>query len=458
MRGLGRKHDIKVVRARGARALRTVGRWGAAASGIALVSAAGGSPAVARDWRSSADGGVFFAMHVGPRWQIRWGLGLEARGAFVYGDHACGETAMLVFTGAVARAELVGWQGVRLTVGPAFGMADGYRGLGGDLTGGMFLPLGAARGAGLVGGVGLDGTAAIIPNLRVGYTMGARSDFLVGVGARLPTLVPPNGRSCQPGRPVRRDGRRAPVAGAELRVDAGVVVVEHARSTGRPERADAEQRASRVWLRRATMEWASVPAFCELSEQLRACGAPAVLQTGAQEAAADELRHAVESSRLSLGLSGGAGIVLDPPLETVRAAAQGREGLARLVVESWKDGCLGEGAAAALATDEADAAGVPNVARAQRSIAADEKRHAELAWQIIAWALRADPAHTRPLLTSVAALEQSARIGAGAASGAADTFAPGLGRYGIADGDRSAETAADVRVQSQARLRALLAA
>ncbi len=53
--------------------------------------------------------------------------------------------------------------------------------------------------------------------------------------------------------------------------------------------------------------------------------------------------------------------------------------LLRLAVESWEDGCLGEG----LAAERARRSRGPVNAR----IARDEQRHADLAWSVLAWAL-----------------------------------------------------------------------
>lgn len=447
----GRESGSKTLLCDGRGRARRAPSWaiGAAASGIALASTAAGRPALAREWTPAGDAGIFLAAHFGAGRALQWGFGLEARGVFIQEDGACDETPMLVFSGAVARAELIGgWKQVRLTLGPAVGMTNGIFGFGADVTGGVGVPLGSTEGAALVGSLGLDATALVIPNARAAYVLGTQPDLVLGVGARLPPLV--IHKACVVGRPVRRGVWRAPVAGGHVRT-AGV---GHSRGRHAGEPVDhTAERAGRVWLRRASMEWASVPAFCELGEQLRACEAPASLQARARQAAADELRHAVDSARVSVGLSGALGLDLDPPITTNRELAQGREALTRLVVESWHDGCLGEGAAAALANLEADAAGIATITRTQRTIAADEGRHAELAWEVIEWVLGRDPACARPLLEEAAAGALSSRPdgGAGEISGA------GLRRFGITDGACIGDTATRVGAESRARLLALLA-
>lgn len=154
------------------------------------------------------------------------------------------------------------------------------------------------------------------------------------------------------------------------------------------------------WERRAQAEWASVPAFVQLAEQLRVADAPVGLIDRALDAAQDELRHAVMTARASM-CYGGAPLRLGRVTPATRAHAQGRDALARLAVESWIDGCLGEGKAAAAVACEADLAPASELAAMQRAIAADEARHAELAWDVLAWALAAGGDDVRHALAAV---------------------------------------------------------
>jgi hypothetical protein len=61
--------------------------------------------------------------------------------------------------------------------------------------------------------------------------------------------------------------------------------------------------------------------------------------------------------------------------------------LERLVSESYTDGCIGELAAARVAKCAARRALDPEAHFAQTRIARDERRHAELAYRIVEWAL-----------------------------------------------------------------------
>jgi len=153
-----------------------------------------------------------------------------------------------------------------------------------------------------------------------------------------------------------------------------------------------------------------VPAFCELADQLRTTGAPAPLVEAARAAAEDELRHAVIAAGVTATL-GGRAVSLEPPALDRRPAAAGAAGLARLAAESWLDGCLGEGAAAACLAAEAEQARSPELGRAQRAIAADEARHAQLAWDVLAWTLSVGEADLRRALKSAVATDRVAEPG-----------------------------------------------
>lgn len=140
------------------------------------------------------------------------------------------------------------------------------------------------------------------------------------------------------------------------------------------------------WGRRAQGEWASVPAFLQLADQLERVGAPASLVRRAHASADDEARHAIATARASM-VYGGAPITLGGVTPHTRAPAHGTDALVRLAVESWVDGCLGEGKAAAAVAREAQLAPCDAQRDMQLTIAADEARHAELAWDVLAWAI-----------------------------------------------------------------------
>lgn len=138
----------------------------------------------------------------------------------------------------------------------------------------------------------------------------------------------------------------------------------------------------------ADEEYEAVAAFLNLARDLAALGAPVDLVSRAVDAAGDELRHTALCSELATRF----GADTRPRVPTIlrRPPLRGRSGLARMAVESWLDGCLGEGLAAALAAELATTSTDAVVRETQRSIAADEQRHAELAWDVLQFCCHED--------------------------------------------------------------------
>ncbi len=170
----------------------------------------------------------------------------------------------------------------------------------------------------------------------------------------------------------------------------------------------AEERAAlaEIWARDAASEHASIAAFSRFSLQLMALGAPADLIEAAHRAALDEARHARDAYALA---SAYAGKEIGPsPLDvhgTLDHVADVT--LARLVVETFEHGCVGETMAAWDAREKLACYNDPSVRDVLARVASDEERHADLAWRAVAWAVRAGGEAARD------ALEQSfARIAA----------------------------------------------
>lgn len=401
-----------------------------AASGLALALNVGAARAQSGDWRIGGNGGVFFGYRFGhPRQSGRFSFGVEGRGVVVDNRYGGCDGEREDFAGLVGRIELLGWRDARLSLGPVAGFSNGLWGVSGEATAGVAL----GNDAGVIGQVGVEGTAGLIFNARTAYSFGR--DWLVAGGLHFPPII--TSAFCVTGRPLRRgDGERASVAGAWSFGDE------------RNRRSSADGKcASDTWTRRACLEWASVPAFCELARQLEVCGAPAELVTRARAAAQDELRHAALSAEIAAAIGQPYGLSLDPPVVKERAPATGRDGLVRLAVESFVDGCLGEGTAAAIAAREADLAGSPPIAGALRTIAADERRHADLGWAIVEWAAAASPADIGPALRRATDVTRSASHAA-----PADQADHALGRWGILAGKEAATLRRGQESDCQARL------
>jgi hypothetical protein len=194
------------------------------------------------------------------------------------------------------------------------------------------------------------------------------NEYSVGGGVFFPGRYGVTGTSCSDGRPLRDDLEVLPL-GEASGVDAS--------------RLDS---AARGWVEDAQAEAASVPAFLCLAAELLHARAPLALVDRALDAAADEIRHARACAEIASRLTG-ARVVPTAPPPPRRAALRGDALLTRLAAESWLDGCLNEGAAAARAARAATFARKPGASAVRGRIAVDETRHAELGWDVLAFAL-----------------------------------------------------------------------
>jgi hypothetical protein len=157
--------------------------------------------------------------------------------------------------------------------------------------------------------------------------------------------------------------------------------------------ADPDTRAAlaAAWAEDAQLEHASIASFGRFSLALLAFGAPSDLVESAHQAALDEVEHA----RLCFALASGyAGEPLAPgafPIGDLTLPAR----IADLAVATVREGCVGETVSAIVAAEQLARAQEPAVRRALETIAADEARHAELAWRTVAWALEVGGAEVR---------------------------------------------------------------
>jgi hypothetical protein len=134
----------------------------------------------------------------------------------------------------------------------------------------------------------------------------------------------------------------------------------------------------------AAAEHASIASFARTSLELLALGAPADLVRDTHLAALDESEHARKCYALASKLAGrkvGPGALpvhrLDAPTYATFAAA------------TFIDACVGETVGAALLREMASRESVVEVRTTLEEIAADEERHAELAFRTLAWAVAA---------------------------------------------------------------------
>ncbi len=172
--------------------------------------------------------------------------------------------------------------------------------------------------------------------------------------------------------------------------------------------ADLRARLAARWLHDAQLEHASIAAFARTSLELLAFGAPPELVSEAHQAALDEISHA----RVTFALASAyAGAELGPQAFSEAKRMAPATDLATWARETIEDGCLGETIAAAEAHTAAQQSEDPVVRDVLLEIAADETRHAELAWKILRFALQAGgeevAAVARTALTTLAVRKQS---------------------------------------------------
>jgi hypothetical protein len=147
------------------------------------------------------------------------------------------------------------------------------------------------------------------------------------------------------------------------------------------------------------MEHASIAAFARFALQLLHVGAPPNLIEATQQAMADETRHARICFAMAARYSGSP---KGPGALSLDAALEGSE-LRRIVRTTVLEGCIGETVAAVEAAEAAEYAASSELKNVLLGIAEDERRHAQLAWSFVAWAIERDAslvADVRALLRS----------------------------------------------------------
>jgi rubrerythrin len=127
----------------------------------------------------------------------------------------------------------------------------------------------------------------------------------------------------------------------------------------------------------AHLEAASVDAFLDLAEQMKAHGAPARMVGRLRRAAVEEMRHARVVQDLAQARGG------EPAEPTV--VPTGPRSLLAIAVENAREGCVRETWGAACAVAQGKRAGDAEVREAMDAIARDELGHAALSWEMAQW-------------------------------------------------------------------------
>lgn len=182
------------------------------------------------------------------------------------------------------------------------------------------------------------------------------------------------------GRPLRVAGepRTAPAAGVEGWTEQHILAAPPSRL--RSTLIDA-------WTRRGLAEHASVASFARVQLELLHLGAPAELIAEVCRAMADEVEHA----RACFGVaSAWAGRPVGPGPMDLRGVVPSRDA-ATVLIDTLVEGCVGETIGASEATLAAARCTDPGLRRLLRRIAAEEARHAALAWRTARWIVERHP-------------------------------------------------------------------
>jgi hypothetical protein len=152
-----------------------------------------------------------------------------------------------------------------------------------------------------------------------------------------------------------------------------------------------------LWLAQAAhTEALSVPAFARLARELKAHGAPRALVDDARRSAREERRH----TRMMTALARRHGVRVARPSAPLPGHVRTLEAIA---TENAVEGCVRETVGALVARWQAGWARDARIRAAMTVIARDEARHAELAWQVDAWATSRLPGASRQGLAAARA-------------------------------------------------------
>lgn len=153
---------------------------------------------------------------------------------------------------------------------------------------------------------------------------------------------------------------------------------------------------ARAWARAGEFEQASVGAFVQLAEHLRAHGAPLGLVERCDSAAADERDH----TQRCFALASRYAATRVRPGRLASTSRRFTPSMTQLADESIRDGIVNEGFAALLASTQLEVATDADVRSTLTVIARDEALHAELAWAILDWCLEAGGADVRRVVAT----------------------------------------------------------
>jgi hypothetical protein len=333
----------------------------------------------AQEWTGGA--GAFVGYAFGAREGVVWGF--DIFGTRISQQESCSNEPRSG-VGTVFRFGMIGVRDPRITLALHGGRE--FERIGPALTG----EIGGTYRFADEGGFGLH--LGLMPEYAI-FNASARAELFLDEYAAVGGVryLPTYGESstCFVGRPLRGASALATVNEQGARNPSA-----HVASSDDGAEAKA---AGRAWERDAQHECASVPAFLQLARELLVHDAPAHLVERALDAACDEIAHARLCADMASHLLGER-VVPSLPVVTPRPVPT----LTHLAAESWVDGCLGEGAAAKRAGRAAELARHRGARFAQGRIERDETRHAELAWDVLRWAVHRGGPDTRDAVHDLA--------------------------------------------------------
>jgi hypothetical protein len=153
--------------------------------------------------------------------------------------------------------------------------------------------------------------------------------------------------------------------------------------------------AGAFFARSAHLEAASVVAFERMARELERFGAPGELVARARAAALEEVRHAALMGAQARRFGGA--------VAPVEVLPQGERSLEDFAADNAREGCVRETFGAAVCAWQGLHALDPEIRRAMSEIADDEAGHAELSWDVDAWARSQLSADARARLEGIAA-------------------------------------------------------
>ena len=200
------------------------------------------------------------------------------------------------------------------------------------------------------------------------------------------TVIPPDS-PCDYGRPLVIDGAAQVAA----------LVTRRGWTAARDAGLAQDGARAETWARIGLAEHASVASFHRFALELMALGAPASLLGLAHAAARDEVRHAELAFALA---SDFAGVEVGPGPLPLRGLALAGD-LVAFAVATARDGCIAETLSALQMAEARDRATDARERAVLQGIAADEARHAALAWQALRWAIDRGGAPVRQAVAAV---------------------------------------------------------